>query len=526
MVRPLRIRRSSLLPVLLAGGLLCFPVAVRAQSAERAFGRDEAEHLLNRIGFGGTPEEISAATARGREATVDYLLDRAVAEAAATPAFPTKDVRSEARKSVRAAGRGLDPAERRKLTAEARQKDGEQLLRYRDAWIERMIVAESPVIEKLTLFFAGHFTSSQRDVKNSAQMIAQAETLRRNALGSFRTMLHEVARDPAMLAYLDNDDNKKQAPNENFAREVMELFTLGVGNYTEADVKEAARAFTGWRAEGDRFVLNARQHDFGTKSVLGRTGRFDGDDVLDILLEEEAAPRFLASRILSFFVAPDPPPALVVKYAALLRANDWNLRPVFRALFLDPAFYAEDVMFGRILGPVEFGVAMARKFPGTKPPGRLVAAAADLLGQSLFAPPNVKGWEGGESWMTTSAMLLRGNLALAMVEGADAIKGDLFRRPSGDLQGGYGREPLTWKPELDLGRLLEAARVETPEQAVDVLCDRFLSAPLSSEARAGLVSYVKASLIDGRFVVRGPVSERAHRRLVHLILSLPEAQLG
>ncbi len=511
--------------ILVALALLVSP-AIRAQSADRPFGKDEAEHLLNRIGFGGTPEEIAAATARGREATVDFLLDRALEETAAAAPFPVQDVRTEARKAVRAEGRKLDPAERRKLTAAARQKDGEQLLRYRDAWIERMISSESPAVEKLTLFFAGHFTSSQRDVKNSAHMIAQAETLRRNALGSFRTMLHEIARDPAMLAYLDNDDNKKQAPNENFAREVMELFTLGVGNYTEADVKEAARAFTGWRAEGDRFVLNARQHDFGTKTVLGRTGRFDGDDVLDILLAEEAAPRFVASRMLSFFVAPDPSPALIAKYAALLRANDWSLRPVFRSLFLDPAFYADDVMFGRILGPVEFGVAMARKFPGRKPPGRLVAAAADLLGQSLFAPPNVKGWEGGESWMTTSAMLLRGNLALAMVDGADAIKTDLFRRSSGELQGGYGREPLVWKPDFEVGRLLETAAVETPEQAVDVLCDRFLSAPVSAEARAELVSYVKASCIDGRFIVRGPVSERAHRRLLHLILSLPEAQLG
>jgi uncharacterized protein (DUF1800 family) len=501
--------------------------AVAAQKAA-AWTAEEAEHLLNRAAFGGTPEEIAELVALGREAAVDRLLAVAESDARAVAARPTPavDVRAEARRRVREEGRTLSPESRRALLNEARQADGRQLLRYRDEWVGRMITAEYPVAEKVALFWAGHFTSSQRDVKNSALMIRQAETLRRGALGSFRTLLYDVARDPAMLAYLDNDDNRKRAPNENFAREVMELFTLGEGRYTEVDVKEAARAFTGWRSEGGAFVLDPRQHDFGEKTVLGRTGRFGGDDVLEILLASEDAPRFVASRLLAFFVTPDPRPDLVLRYADALRKHDWRLRPVLRELFLDPAFYAEDVKFGRILGPVEFGVAVARKFPGVKPPARLVATAADALGQSLFAPPNVKGWEGGEAWINTASALQRGNLALAMIEGLDAVPGDVFRRPSADLLGAYDRAPFTWKPTFEIGAWLESLGVTTPEGAVDALCERFLSGPVSAESRATLIAYVRNATVDGRFVVRGPVSERAHRRLLHLVLSLPEAQLG
>jgi uncharacterized protein (DUF1800 family) len=506
---------------------LCLALAAAvlgAQSAERPFGPEEAEHLLNRAGFGGPPEEIARLVRLGRAAAVDDLIATALrVEAARTP-FEIRDWRSDVRRDLRAKGKTLNDEQRREATRVARQEDGAQLLAYRERWIASMIDSPSPLFDKLCLFWAGHFTSSQKDVRNSAHMIRQHETVRRNAFGSFRTMLHEVARDPAMLAYLDNDDNKKHAPNENFAREVMELFTLGLGNYTEDDVREAARAFTGWRADDGRFALNARQHDFGNKKVLGRVGRWNGDDVLELLLEHPAAPRFVAGRILGFFVAPDPPAALVDRYARLLRENRWALEPVFRALFNDPEFYSPEFRGNRILGPVEFGAALARKLPAPRPPARLVSYAADSLGQSLFAPPNVKGWEGGEAWITTSAMLVRGNLALAMVEGLDAVRDNGFRRPAGDL---YGRaEPVAWKSKLDVGALLEAAGVATPEQAVDALCDRFLSVPVSVEARRTLIDYATAGCSEGNFVVRGPVANRAHLRLLHLILSLPEAQLG
>jgi uncharacterized protein (DUF1800 family) len=363
-------------------------------------------------------------------------------------------------------------------------------------------------------------------------MIQQNQTLREHALGSFRLMLHEIARDPAMLEYLDNNRNRKGAPNENFAREVMELFTLGVGNYTEEDIREAAKAFTGWSFVGDRFVLNERQHDYSEKKVLGRKGRWNGDDVLDILLDQPAAPRFVASRILGFFVTPDPPERMVARYAELLRKHAWNLKPVMRALFLDPEFYSEAYACSRILGPVEFAVSIARKLPcEKKPPAFLIALACDSLGQSLLAPPNVKGWEGGEAWLSTSTVLERGNLALAMVEGLDVEA--MRSRFSGSGRGaGFAfmdrnERPRGWHPKLKLSEFLEQRKASTPAEVVNVLCDHFLSVPVSDEARASLEKYLLDGLSEGEaFSTDGILAGRRLLRLTHLILSLPEAQLG
>jgi hypothetical protein len=344
-------------------------------------------------------------------------------------------------------------------------------------------------------------------------------------------MLHEIARDPAMLEYLDNNRNRKGAPNENFAREVMELFTLGPGNYTEEDIREAARAFTGWTFQGDRFVLNDRQHDFGDKTVLGRKGKLDGKAVLDILLDQPAAPRFIASRILGFFVTPEPPDTMIARYAALLREHQWHLRPVMRSLFLDPEFYSDRYACSRILGPVEYSVAIARKLPSeTKPPAFMIALACDSLGQSLLAPPNVKGWEGGEAWITTSTLLDRGNLALAMVGGlsVDAMRSRFGGRANAAFAFVDGSaRPRGWRPKLRFDDFLRARNAATPRDVVRVLCDHFLSVPVSDEAQASLEKFLSDGLSEGEpFSPEGILAGYRLVKLVHLILSLPEAQLG
>jgi uncharacterized protein (DUF1800 family) len=506
--------------------VLLLPSVAGAQALE--FGTAAAEHLLNRAGFGGTPEEVARLVALGAEAAVDQLLDSsALGSDSGLPVFLTEDTR---RRPDRDEARAMSDDERRKMQQEMRRLDQAQLFRFRNWWIDRMVNTRAPVEEKMTLFWAGHFTSSQRDVRNSVHMIQQNQILREHALGSFRLLLHSVARDPAMLEYLDNNRNRKNAPNENFAREVMELFTLGLGNYTEEDIREAARAFTGWSFTGDRFVLNERQHDFGEKTVLGRKGKWNGDQVLDILLDQPAAPRFVASRILGFFVTPDPPEVMVERYAALLRKHEWNLKPVMRALFLDPEFYSEAFAFSRILGPVEYAVSIARKLPGSqRPPGFMIAIACDGLGQSLFAPPNVKGWEGGEAWITTSTLLERGNLAQALVEGltVDEMRGRFNGRGAGFGFMDKDERPRGWRPKLRLDDFLRERKASTPAQAVAVLCDHFLSVPVSDDARASLEKFLVDDLgADEAFSTEGILAGRKLQKLVHLILSLPEAQLG
>jgi len=221
---------------------------------------------------------------------------------------------------------------------------------------------------------------------------------------------------------------------------------------------------------------------------------------------------------------------MVARYAALLRKHEWNLKPVMRALFLDPEFYSEAYAFSRILGPVEYAVSIARKLPGSqRPPGFMIALACDGLGQSLFAPPNVKGWEGGEAWITTSTLLDRGNLALAMVEGLGV---DEMRNRFNGRGGGFGfldreERPRGWRPKLRLDEFLRERKASTAPQIVSVLCDHFLSVPVSSDARASLEKFLTDDLVPGEtFSTEGILAGRKLLKLVHLILSLPEAQLG
>ena len=339
-----------------------------------------------------------------------------------------------------------------------------------------------------------------------------------------------------MLEYLDNNKNRKGAPNENFAREVMELFTLGAGNYGEADIKEAARAFTGWTARGNRFVFVRRVHDGGIKTILGKKGRFDGTEALDIMLARPEASTFVAERLLRYFVGPELPRGMVARYGRLLRRNAWELAPVLSTLFTDPDFYRPEVMGSRILGPVEFLVGICRRL-GETPGGQVLAGFADQLGQTLLDPPNVKGWEGGEAWITTATFLQRGNLAGYLVAGfsprrilEDFSDGDVRkmgpeerRATMREMRGmlGRGGRRMQWSPESRLGDFVAAAGAASPEQIVDLLCDRFLGVTVTEESRLSLISLLR----DATTPERAP-SEAALQRVVHVILSLPEAQLG
>lgn len=488
----------------------------------------DARHLLDRAGFGGTPQAIHALHALGPEAAVDQLLGSgAASDASALPEFspePYKLMARVERRDMDGDGEQLDDA-RRALRKTTRKSDNSQADDYREFWLGQMVQGARPAREKLALFWHGHFTSSQRDIRDSYAMVQQVELFRRTGMGSFSDLLHAVTLDPAMLAYLDNDKNKKGAPNENYAREVMELFTLGTGHYSEQDIVEAARAFTGWRTDKDtgeaRFVK--RRHDGEQKTFLGRTGHFDADDVLDILLEQQATAPYLVRKLLGFYATPEPDDAWVAELADGFRADGYALQPLMRRVFLSPAFYARDTRAALFKSPVAFLVSTLRRLDMPPPPGRFMASACDLLGQDLLNPPNVKGWEGGEAWISSSTIMLRANVAWMLMGGVDKqwLRSDEGRALRKVMPKDM-RDLRRWRELPDASELTGGAT--DPALALDALCDRLLPVAPSAATRAQLVQYI-APFGPDAYDITDEDTARLVLDAVHMVLSLPEYQL-
>jgi uncharacterized protein (DUF1800 family) len=375
-------------------------VLLPALAAAAPLGYDGARHLLGRVGFGPTDAEIRSFAGLERGEAVDRLLAGTRREASLKPpAFVDQPFAPYARLA--------------QLNAEERERDLarrlDEISQLRAWWLREMLATPSPLTERMTLFWHGHFATSQQKVRSAQLMYRQNALLRREALGNFAALLHEVARDPAMLVYLDNARSRRQAPNENFAREVMELFTLGEGRYGERDVKEAARAFTGWSIDGatGTFMRRAAWHDPGAKTVLGRTGRFDGRDILDILLEREETAEFITAKLWREFVSPAPDAAEVRRLAAIFRGARYEVKPVMRALLLSEAFWSAPNRGALVKSPVELVVGTLRVFDVRPVDLRAAALVCAVLGQNVFAPPNVKGWPGGEAWINSATLLGR-----------------------------------------------------------------------------------------------------------------------
>jgi len=310
----------------------------------------------------------------------------------------------------------------------------QQGLELRAWWLREMLATESPLTERMTLFWHGHFATSQQKVRSNQLMYRQNVLLRREALGNFGTLLHAIARDPAMLVYLDNAGSRRGAPNENFAREVMELFTLGEGRYGEADVKEAARAFTGWSLERGtgEFTYRRIWHDYGEKTVLGRKGRFDGDDILDVLLERPETARFIAAKLWREFISPQPDAAEVERWAQVFREARYEVKPLLRAIFLSKAFWAEENRSALVKSPVDLAVGTMRASGMNPFDLRPAVFACASLGQNLFAPPNVKGWPGGNAWIDSATLLARKQWLERIFRGAE--EGTMMQAANGSLE--------------------------------------------------------------------------------------------
>lgn len=385
------------------GRYVCLLLAFVVQTALAVpMGNDDARHLLNRTVFGATGTEIADFARLSRQDAVERLLEPA-------NTGPVTPVAEELRDYVRPAKwRDASAEERERIKLEQHCKG----IELRAWWFAEMLSAATPATalrERMTLFWHNHFVSSQQKVKSLKLILDQNLLLRRHAMGDFGRLLHAIGKDPAMVVYLDSATSRKEQPNENFAREVMELFTLGEGHYTETDIKEAARAFTGWSLEPETGAFRWRPfiHDRGVKTVLGRSGNFDGDDVLDILLARPETAEFITAKLWREFVSPTPDPAEVKRIAGRFRDSGYEIRTVLRELLLSPAFWAQENRLVLVKSPVDLVVGTWRT--AQLPTGDLKPAVHALraMGQDLFAPPNVKGWPGGETWINANTLLLR-----------------------------------------------------------------------------------------------------------------------
>lgn len=500
--------------------------------ASQKLSYQQARHLLMRAGFGGSPEQVAKLQRMGLDAAVAYLVDYERLEQ-----LPGHDVVPAEPVDRRTFG-GLSQDERRNIQRMRRRQDQQKLQHLRGWWIQRMVASERQLEEKMTLFWHGHFTSGYRDVRSAYHMAIQNDLFREHATGNFGDLVHAISRDPAMLEYLDNNRNNRRAPNENYARELMELFTLGEGNYTEQDVKEAARAFTGWtfRRGSSTFSFDERNHDYGKKTFLGEEGYFDGDHVIDIILEQEAAPRHLARKLLEYF-AVDATEQEIEPYANLLRRTGFELKPFFRTLFSSEWFYSSRVTGKIVKSPVMLVVSTVRMMGATRiSRGNALTLCryCDQIGQSLLQPPNVKGWDGGAAWVTSSNLLTRYNITRSLVHGIGAVGNRrTIRRPGQEMD---MRGQLTDRQRVarirDQGpfnilAMIRRAGVSRPAEITELLERRFLVIPLAPQRRKALRDFLDGS--DGSPALNLRNTQRATtklRELMHLVTTTPEFQIS
>lgn len=387
--------------------MACFVLlaSVGAQAAPPArLSALQARHFLLRTGFAPDEAEVEALTGQSARQAVLEVIGKAQL---ARPLHAAPDFTAH---PAPVSYRSLTTREERQAWRQQQQREGLELKTW---WMREMIDSPTPLAERMTLFWHGHFATSQQKVISAQAMWRQHLLLRAGALGNFRTLLHGVAKDPAMLVYLDGANSRKEAPNENLAREVMELFTLGEatrgGHYTEQDIREAARAFTGWSVEREDFSFRFRPvfHDSGYKTLLGRRGNLDGDAVLDILLEQPAAARFIVGKLWKEFVSPVPDKAEVERIARHFRASGYDIGAALGDLLRSDAFWAERNRGSLIKSPVDLVVGTLRQFDVSYTDATPFALKSAQLGQNLLVPPNVKGWPGQNDWINASTLLER-----------------------------------------------------------------------------------------------------------------------
>jgi uncharacterized protein (DUF1800 family) len=448
-------------------------------SKEAPWDLQRVGHLYRRAAFGANHTELEAGLKAGPEALVAQLLK---------------------------GGSGLAEfdAEMAPLAANITRFNAATHLRA--WWLTRMLHSPHPLQEKMTLFWHNHFATSYAKVQRVRFMLGQYDLMRRNALGNFAELLREMSTDPAMLIWLDGSDSKKGNPNENYAREVMELFSLGVGHYTEKDIREAARAFTGWEIQGTKSVFNKNQHDDGTKTVLGQTGNWKADDIVRICLEQKSAPSFLVGKLYRFLISETVPatPELLAPLAEQFKKSGYDFAALVQTMLSSNLFFSTLVYRTRVKAPVDFVLGIVRGLEG-KIGTTALAQALEQLGQNIFSPPSVKGWDGGRTWLNGQTLLFRQNLALALTSTEDPR---------------FGRR-------TDPAALTRKYDKKTDAEVVDFFLHLFLQGDVPAETRTHLLDYQERShkLPAPVYWTEQDAADHRVRTLCHLVLSLPEFQL-
>jgi uncharacterized protein (DUF1800 family) len=371
-----------------------------------------------------------------------------------------------------------------------------------------MIHTPRPFTERMTLFWHNHFATSIAKVNRTVAMFKQNLLLRQYALGKFHPFLLDMSKDVAMLVWLDSNSNVKGKPNENYAREVMELFSLGVGNYTEKDIREGARAFTGWHTDGEKFDFVARLHDEDEKTFLGKKGNLNGEDIVTTCLEQKACARFLVRKLYREFISETrkPPQEFLEPLAERLRKSDYDVGDLMNTMLRSNHFFSEYAYRQRVKSPVEYVLGAVRAVgQGFVSPQSLVTKL-EAMGQQLFAPPNVKGWEGGKSWLNTATVLARHNFAQTLTVGSGQLN-------LGDPEAKIG-------VVIDPAAIIRREKITEPKDIVALLLDLLLQGQIDEDQRTKLVNYVA----EGK--PQGPALDQRVRETVHTIMTMPEYQLA
>jgi uncharacterized protein (DUF1800 family) len=567
------------------------PISARDWTAERA------AHLLARAGFGGTPEDVARLAAMTPAEAVRSFVHVETADNSHLQLFdhsgihdpglePFPESRPAATDRAKETGESMGvkvkPTGNRPLQAATNKffywlrASALETGRVDYWWANRMLTSNAPLQEKMALFWHGHFANNEDKVRDYRKLLNQLELFQAKGLGNFRDLTVAVAQDPAMLSFLDAGKNVKGAPNENFAREIMELFTMGVGNYTEKDVREAARAFTGWNYLDLKFVVNADQHDAGQKTILGRTGNFDGVQIIDIIMQQPVTANFMAGKLYRYFVREDLDPALQAKLGDILRRNKYEIAPFLEAVFLSKDFYSDASVGTRIQGPVELAISTYKKLGLKSVPGVPdFNAATGALGQRLHAPPTVAGWAQGRNWITPGLLLERGNFARDVLfpdinfippdrynfapdirqvsqrirEGADittatsqaegvvVAESNMAADRDEDFNTRYASY-RGWQmaiqrvkaiprdtARIDLSAMVREKGLTNTAQVVDYFLARFLRVQPAADARTRLIAFLDSDLGTSDIKRAETYMEDSLRMLTHLIMSLPEYQL-
>jgi Protein of unknown function (DUF1800) len=558
---------------------------------------DRAAHLLTHAGFGGSPAEI--------QKMADAGLERAVRSLVYYESIPNPKLQPFVESGLWDPTLNGFPESRPEATDRAEKHGGSMGIESKPSgnrpvqpisdrffywlratnletrrlgywWVNRMLQTTHPVEEKMALLWHGHFATHENKVRDYRKMMQQVDLFERGATGNLRDLTIQVAQNPAMLYFLDAQYNVKGAPNENFAREVMELFTMGVGNYSETDVRECARAFTGWYFDNLAFKVDTNKHDAGAKTFLGRTGPFDGVDVLKIIFEQPVTAEFLAGKIYRFLVRDELSPELRKRLGAVLREHDYEVKPLLAVIFSSKDFYSQASYGGHIKGPVEHIVAMMKHLGVDTMPGVPDFNQSTIsMGQQLLNPPSVAGWAGGKAWITPGLLIARGNVAREVLipdmtgfrdwnftAGTDDLLGRRLRdgydvgaatavndpsnmsafdrvalerdeRFNTRISGYIGFEQAARKliptprraAQFDLTQMVLDSGAKTTGEAVDYLMGRMLRVPAAKATRDTFAAFLTTELGTDTIDRAKTYMEDALRMTVHLVMSTPEYQI-